>query len=205
MNIKSLSAFSRLSIRRAINVSVVGCALVLGVASAQAGDDKNSFAVIGKAGNTDDTGKLKDGKINEKAVLDVSGSGKFKGAFEGDNLVLEKISVNMGKRQEHADKELDLKRIKITIPKSNLTLPKPGAPASGTAKGSLLFNGKTQEVTIKYDVEDAGEAYNVKSATFTFNYVKHMSTNKPICVPFIGTPCVVKDITIKATNGHIKK
>lgn len=188
---------SRSLLRRAFTTVVAGCALVIGVASAHAGDTPaNSFTVAGTAA---------------AGTMPVEGSGTFEARFQGDKLVLTARAMdqlNMGKRKDHTVKEFGFKdssRIKVSINKADLKIPEAGKEVSGTVPGEVTINGlatKTTKVnSISYTVKEVGGKYVFK-ANFTFDYTPH-SGGKEIC--FLGkAPCVAKDLKITAT-GTVSK
>lgn len=184
---------SRSTLRRALTTAVAGCALVLGVTSAHAGDTPaNSFTVAGTAA---------------AGTMPVEGSGTFEARFQGDKLMLTARAMdqlNMGKRKDHTNKEFGFKdssRIKISINKADLKIPEGGKEVSGTVAGEVTINGTSTKTTkvnaISYSVKEVGGKYVFK-ANFTFDYTPH-SGGKEIC--FLGkAPCVAKDLKITATG-----
>jgi hypothetical protein len=198
-------------LRRFVTVATMG-ALMLGVASASADkgkEGKGSYSVTTIAGVGDGyTGKL-----------DVKGDGKFKVQDEGDKLVF--IShVGGGKdlnmkdgRQKHTcgdekgegsklpglNKE---SKVKLVIQKSALTFPEAGKEASGTAPGKVKFLDKESTVNVKYTVKEDGGKYVIKSASFDFDYTKHMADGKKVCLMLV---CVRPTVTISVKDGVVEK
>jgi polyisoprenoid-binding protein YceI len=189
-NVPALSG-KRSVLRRAITTAVAASALMLGIASAQAGDD-NSFTVKGTAA---------------AGTVPVEGKGKFDAKFDGDKLVLtvKVANLDMGMRKGHtrdAFKIKDEDSIKITVDKSKLTMPEEGKEASGEAPGSLTIGGKTKDVKIKYSVKGEKEKFVIKSASFSFDYTAFSGSD--ICMPVVKTPCVAKQMTVSA-SGSVKR
>lgn len=202
MNIKhSVNSGSRI-VRRFATIATLG-ALMLGVASASAdgGGGKGNFALTTIAGVGDSyTGKL-----------DVKGDGKFTVKDEGSKLVFVsqvadgELNMKDG-RQKHTvgdDSKLGLKkgqRVSLTIEKSKLTFPEAGKEASGSAPGTLKMLGKEQSVTVKYSVKEDGGKYTIKSASFDFDYTKHVADGKKVCLMLV---CVKPTVNITITGGTI--
>lgn len=206
MNIKhSVTApANRSTFRRFITIATLGAAM-LGVASASAdggGHGKGSFALTTIAGVGDGyTGKL-----------DVKGDGKFNVKEEGGKLV---FTSNVGDgelnmkdgRQKHTvgdDSKLGLKKgakVSLTVEKSKLTFPEAGKEASGSAPGKLKMLGKESDVTVKYTVKEDGGKYTIKSASFEFDYTKHVADGKKVCLMLV---CVKPTVTISITNGTVE-
>jgi hypothetical protein len=208
MNIKhsvSTPAHSgkRSMLRRFVTMAAAASVLVLGVASASAdGGGKGSFALTTIAGVGDSyTGKL-----------DVKGDGKFSVKDEGANLVFVsnvadgELNMKDG-RQKHTvgdDSKLGLKKgqkVKLTIEKSKLTFPEAGKESSGSAPGKLSMLGKESTVTVKYSVKEDGGKYIIKSASFDFDYTKHMADGKKVCLMMV---CVKPIVNISINNGVVE-
>jgi hypothetical protein len=203
MNIKHSVNANRSILRRFATVATLG-ALMLGVASASAdgGGGKGSFALTTIAGVGDGyTGKL-----------DVKGDGKFSVKDEGNKLVFVssvadgELNMKDG-RQKHTvgdDSKLGLKKgqkVSLTIEKSKLTFPEAGKEASGSAPGTLKMLGKESNVTVKYTVKEDGGKYTIKSASFDFDYTKHVADGKKVCLMLV---CVKPMVTISITNGVVE-
>jgi hypothetical protein len=203
MNIKHSVNANRSILRRFATVATLG-ALMLGVASASAdgGGGKGSFALTTIAGVGDGyTGKL-----------DVKGDGKFSVKDEGNKLVFTsnvadgELNMKDG-RQKHTvgdDSKLGLKKgakVSLTIEKSKLTFPEAGKEASGTAPGTLKMLGKESSVNVKYTVKEEGGKYTIKSASFDFDYTKHVADGKKVCLMLV---CVKPMVTISITNGVVE-
>jgi hypothetical protein len=194
----------RSMLRRFVTVATMG-ALLMGVASASAdggGKGQGKFSLTTVAGVGDSyTGKL-----------DVKGDGKFSVHEEGGNLVFEskvadgELNMKDG-RQKHTvgdDSKLGLKKgakVKLTIEKSKLTFPEAGKEASGSAPGKLSMLGKESNVTVKYSVKEDGGKYVIKSASFDFDYTKHMSDGKKVCLMLV---CVKPMVSISISDGVVE-
>lgn len=201
----------RSMLRRFVTVATMG-ALMLGVASASADkgkEGKGSYSVTTIAGVGDGyTGKL-----------DVKGDGKFRVQDEGDKLVFtshigagKELSMKDG-RQKHTcgdengegSKVPGVKKdskVKLIVQKSALTFPEAGKEASGSAPGKVDFLGKTSNVTVKYTVKEEGGKYVIKSATFDFDYTKHVADGKKVCLMLV---CVRPTVTISVKDGVVEK
>jgi hypothetical protein len=213
-------AHSRRSLlRRFVAVASMG-ALVLGVASAAADDHhggggggkkegRGTYSVTTIAGMGDSyTGKL-----------DVKGDGRFTVNDVGDKLVFSS-HIGAGKelnmkdgRQKHTcgDEKGEGSKIpglnrdtkaKIVIEKSKLTFPEAGKEASGSAPAKLSFLGKDSNVTVKYTVKEDGGKFVIKSASFDFDYTKHVADGKKVCLMLV---CVRPTVTINILNGVVEK
>lgn len=202
---------SRSMLRRFVTAATMG-ALMLGVASASAdkGDEgKGTYSVTTIAGVGDGyTGKL-----------DVKGDGKFKVEDKGDNLVFishigggKDLNMKDG-RQKHTcgdekgegSKLPGLKgdsKARVVIAKSALTFPEPGKEASGSAPAKVKFLDKESSTTVKYTVKNEGGKYTIKTATFDFDYTKHMADGKKVCLMLV---CVRPTVTITVNNGVVEK
>lgn len=204
MNIKHSVPANRSMLRRFITIATLGAAM-LGVASASAdggGHGKGSFSLTTIAGMGDDY----------KGKLDVKGEGKFHVKDEGANLVFVSNvadgDLNMkDKRQDHTvgpDSKLGLikgKKVTLTIEKSKLTFPEAGKEASGSVGGTLRMLGKEQPVTVKYTVKEDGGKFVIKSASFDFDYTKHMADGKKVCLVVV---CVKPMVNITISGGTIE-
>lgn len=210
VNAPALSG-KRSMLRRLVTAATMG-ALLLGVASASADkgkEGKGTYTVTTIAGVGDGyTGKL-----------DVKGDGKFRVQDEGGNLVFVshiggKGDLNMKDgRQKHTcgdDNGKDSKipgmtkdaKVKVVIEKSKLTFPEAGKEASGSAPAKVQFLGKESNVTVKYSVKEDGGKYVIKSASFDFDYTKHVSDGKKVCLMLV---CVRPTVTINIANGVVDK
>jgi len=205
MNIKhSVNALSgkRSLLRRFVTVATAASVLMLGVAAQADGGGKGSFELTTIAGVGDGyTGKL-----------DVKGDGKFSVKEEGDKLVFTsnvadgELNMKDG-RQKHTvgdDSKLGLKKgqkVRLTIEKSKLTFPDAGKEASGSAPGKLSMLGKDSNVTVKYSVKEDGGKYVIKSASFEFDYTKHVADGKKVCLMLV---CVKPTVSITITNGVVE-
>jgi hypothetical protein len=201
----------RSMLRRLVTAATMG-ALLLGVASASADkgkEGKGTYTVTTIAGVGDGyTGKL-----------DVKGDGKFRVQDEGGNLVFVshiggKGDLNMKDgRQKHTcgdENGKDSKipgmtkdtKVKVVIEKSKLTFPEAGKEASGSAPAKVQFLGKESNVTVKYSVKEDGGKYVIKSASFDFDYTKHVADGKKVCLMLV---CVRPTVTINIANGVVEK
>ena len=205
MNTKpSVNALSgkRSLLRRFVTVAAAASVLMLGVVAQADGGGRGSFELVTIAGVGDSyTGKL-----------DVKGDGKFVVKDEGDKLVFVsnvadgELNMKDG-RQKHTvgdDSKLGLKRgqkVKLTVEKSKLTFPEAGKEASGSAPGKLTMLGKESNVTVKYTVKEDGGKYTIKTASFDFDYTKHMADGKKVCLMLV---CVKPTVRINITNGVIE-
>jgi hypothetical protein len=210
VNVPTLSG-KRSVLRRFVTAATMG-ALLFGVASASADgkkEGKGTYTVTTVAGVGDGyTGKL-----------DVKGDGKFRVQDEGGNLVFisrigGKGDLNMKDgRQKHTcgdENGKDSKipgmtkdsKVKVTIEKSKLTFPEAGKEASGTAPAKVNFLGKESNVTVKYSVKEDGGKYVIKSASFDFDYTKHVADGKKVCLMLV---CVKPTVTINISNGVVEK
>lgn len=194
---------ARRSLLRRFAALAASSALLLAVASASAdGGGTGSYSVNTIAGVGDSyTGKL-----------DVKGDGKFSVKDEGDKLVFVsnvadgELNMKDG-RQKHTvgdDSKLGLKhghKVKLVIEKSKLTFPEAGKEASGSAPGKLSMLGKEQNVTVKYSVKEDGGKFVIKSASFDFDYTKHTSDGKKVCLMLV---CVKPTVSITITNGVVE-
>ncbi len=189
-------------IRRFVTAATMG-ALMLGVATASAdgGGGKGKFELVTVAGVGDSyTGKL-----------DVKGSGKFSVKEDGGNLVFTsnvadgELDMKDG-RQKHTvgdDSKLGLKKgkkVSLTIEKSKLTFPEAGKEASGSVPGKIKMLDKESSVTVKYTVKEDGGKFIIKSASFDFDYTKHVADGKKVCLMLV---CVKPIVTIKITDGVV--
>jgi hypothetical protein len=198
-------------LRRFVTAATMG-ALLFGVASASADkgkEGKGTYTVTTVAGVGDSyTGKL-----------DVKGDGKFRVQDEGGNLVFishigGKGDLNMKDgRQKHTcgdENGKDSKipgmskdtKAKVIIEKSKLTFPEAGKEASGSAPAKVQFLGKESNVTVKYSVKEDGGKYIIKSASFDFDYTKHVADGKKVCLMLV---CVKPTVTINISNGVVDK
>lgn len=189
-------------LRRFVTAATMG-ALTLGVATASAdGGGKGKFELVTIAGVGDSyTGKL-----------DVKGSGKFSVKDDGGNLVFTsnvadgELDMKDG-RQKHTvgdDSKLGLKKgqkVSLTIEKSKLTFPEAGKEASGSAPGKIKMLGKESSVTVKYTVKEEGGKYVVKSASFDFDYTKHVADGKKVCLMLV---CVKPIVSIKIADAVVE-
>lgn len=210
VNVPALSG-KRSMLRRFVTAATMG-ALLFGVASASADkgkEGKGTYTVTTIAGVGDGyTGKL-----------DVKGDGKFHAQEEGGNLVFishigGKGDLNMKDgRQKHTcgdENGKDSKipgmtkdtKVKVIIEKSKLTFPEAGKEASGTAPAKVQFLGKESNVTVKYSVKEDGGKYVIKSASFDFDYTKHVADGKKVCLMLV---CVKPTVTINISNGVVDK
>jgi hypothetical protein len=210
VNVPTLSG-KRSILRRFVTAATMG-ALLFGVASASADkgkEGKGNYTVTTIAGVGDSyTGKL-----------DVKGDGKFKVQDEGGNLVFVshiggKGDLNMKDgRQKHTcgdENGKDSKipgmtkdtKVKVIIEKSKLTFPEAGKEASGSAPAKVQFLGKESNVTVKYSVKEDGGKFVIKNASFDFDYTKHVSDGKKVCLMLV---CVKPTVTIGITNGMVEK
>ena len=203
VNAPALSG-KRSMLRRFVTAAAMG-ALLLGVASASAdggGSGKGKFELVTIAGVGDSyTGKL-----------DVKGDGKFSVKEEGGNLVFKsnladgELNMKDG-RQKHTvgdDSKLGLKKgkhVTLTIEKSKLTFPEAGKEASGSVPGKIRMLEKESSVTVKYTVKEDGGKYIIKSASFDFDYTKHVADGKKVCLMLV---CVKPIVTIKITDGVVE-
>jgi hypothetical protein len=208
VNVPVLSG-KRSVLRRFVTAATMG-ALLFGVASASADgkkEGKGTYTVTTIAGVGDGyTGKL-----------DVKGDGKFRVQDEGGNLVFVshiggKGDLNMKDgRQKHTcgdENGKDSKipgmtkdtKVKVIIEKSKLTFPEAGKEASGSAPAKVQFLGKESSVTVKYTVKEDGGKYIIKSASFDFDYTKHVADGKKVCLMLV---CVKPIVTIKITDGVV--
>lgn len=197
-------------LRRFVTIAAFG-ALVFGVASASADgkkEGKGSYSVTTIAGMGDNyTGKL-----------DVKGDGKFRVTDEGDKLVF--VShIGAGKdlnmkdgRQKHTcgDENGEGSKVpglnkdskaKLVLEKSKLTFPEAGKEVSGTAPGKLSFLGKDEDVKVKYTVKEDGGKYVIKTASFDFDYTKHVADGKKVCLMLV---CVRPTVSINISNGVVE-
>jgi hypothetical protein len=210
VNVPALSG-KRSMLRRFVTAATMG-ALLFGVASASADkgkEGKGTYTVTTVAGVGDSyTGKL-----------DVKGDGKFRVQDEGGNLVFishigGKGDLNMKDgRQKHTcgdENGKDSKipgmskdtKAKVIIEKSKLTFPEAGKEASGSAPAKVQFLGKESNVTVKYSVKEDGGKYIIKSASFDFDYTKHVADGKKVCLMLV---CVKPTVTINISNGVVDK
>jgi len=210
VNVPALSG-KRSMLRRFVTAATMG-ALLFGVASASADkgkEGKGTYTVTTIAGVGDGyTGKL-----------DVKGDGKFRVQDEGGNLVFVshiggKGDLNMKDgRQKHTcgdENGKDSKipgmtkdsKVKVIIEKSKLTFPEAGKEASGSAPAKVQFLGKESNVTVKYSVKEDGGKYVIKSASFDFDYTKHVADGKKVCLMLV---CVKPTVTINISNGVVDK
>ena len=202
VNAPALSG-KRSMLRRFVTVATMG-ALFLGVASASAdgGGGKGKFEIVTIAGVGDGyTGKL-----------DVKGDGKFSVKEEGGNLVFTsnvadgELNMKDG-RQKHTvgdDSKLGLKKgqkVSLIIEKSKLTFPEAGKEASGSAPAKVKMLGKESSVTVKYTVKEDGGKYVIKNASFDFDYTKHMSDGKKVCLMLV---CVKPMVSISISDGVVE-
>ena len=222
VNAPALSS-KRSMLRRFATVFTAASVLMLGIASASAdGKDagKGSYELTTIAGVGDNfTGKL-----------DVKGDGKFRVEDDGTNLVFtshvgggRQLNMKDG-RQEHTtgkrankEKYKDREdpdegtgskipgmgkdtRIKLTIEKSKLTFPEAGKEVSGTVPAKVNFLKEASTVNVKYTVKEDGGKYVIKSASFDFDYTKHVG-GKKVCLMLV---CVKPMVTITVTNGVIE-
>ena len=191
--------------RRFVTAATMG-ALMLGVASASAdGGNGGSFSISTIAGVGDNyTGKL-----------DVKGDGRFTVSDQGDKLVfVSKVAdgeLNMKDgRQDHTVGEkskLGLKKgkkVTLVIEKSKITFPEAGKEASGTAPGTLTMLEKEQKVSVKYTVLESGGKYTIKTASFDFDYTKHVADGKKVCLMLVCVKPLV-NITVKNAVVEAKK
>ena len=191
--------------RRVVSAFAAASVLTLGVASAYA-DGNGSFSITTIAGMGDGyTGKL-----------DVKGSGKFTAKDDGGNIVFtaKASELNMADgRQKHTvggDSKLVGKdgkfgggshaAVTLTVEKSKLTFPEAGKEASGSVPGTLNWLGKSSSVTVKYKVKEDGGKYTVVSASFDFDYTKHVADGKKVCLAVV---CVKPTVTISISNATI--
>ena len=204
MNIKHSVPANRSMLRRFVTVATLGAAM-LGVVSASAdggGKGNGNFALTTIAGVGDSyTGKL-----------DVKGDGKFSVKEEGGNLVFTssvadgELNMKDG-RQKHTvgdDSKLGLKKgqkVTLTVEKSKLTFPEAGKEASGSVPGKIKMLGKEQGVTVKYTVKEDGGKYVIKSASFDFDYTKHVADGKKVCLMLV---CVKPSVNITITEATIE-
>jgi len=210
VNVPALSG-KRSMLRRFVTAATMG-ALLFGVASASADkgkEGKGTYTVTTVAGVGDGyTGKL-----------DVKGDGKFRVQDEGGNLVFishigGKGDLNMKDgRQKHTcgdENGKDSKipgmtkdtKVKVIIEKSKLTFPEAGKEASGSAPAKVQFLGKESNVNVKYSVKEDGGKYIIKSASFDFDYTKHVADGKKVCLMLV---CVKPTVTINISNGVVDK
>jgi len=210
VNAPALSG-KRSMLRRFVTAATMG-ALLFGVASASADkgkEGKGTYTVTTVAGVGDSyTGKL-----------DVKGDGKFRVQDEGGNLVFVshiggKGDLNMKDgRQKHTcgdENGKDSKipgmtkdtKVKVIIEKSKLTFPEAGKEASGSAPAKVQFLGKESNVNVKYSVKEDGGKYVIKSASFDFDYTKHVADGKKVCLMLV---CVKPTVTINISNGVVDK
>jgi len=210
VNVPALSG-KRSMLRRFVTAATMG-ALLFGVASASADkgkEGKGTYTVTTVAGVGDSyTGKL-----------DVKGDGKFRVQDEGGNLVFishigGKGDLNMKDgRQKHTcgdENGKDSKipgmtkdtKVKVIIEKSKLTFPEAGKEASGSAPAKVQFLGKESNVNVKYSVKEDGGKYVIKSASFDFDYTKHVADGKKVCLMLV---CVKPTVTINISNGVVDK
>ena len=192
----------RSMLRRFAAAATMGV-LMLGVASASAdgGGGKGKFELVTIAGVGD--------SYTDK--LDVKGDGKFTVKEEGPNLVFTssvadgELNMKDG-RQKHTvgdDSKLGLKKgqkVRLSVEKSKLTFPEAGKEASGSAPGTIKMLGKESSVTVKYTVKEDGGKYIIKSASFDFDYTKHVADGKKVCLMLV---CVKPIVTIKITDGVV--
>ena len=203
MNTKHTVTANRSMLRRFATIAALGAAM-LGVASASAdgGGGKGNYAIKTYAGVGDSyTGKL-----------DVKGDGKFTVKDEGSNLVFVSnvadgdLNMKDG-RQKHTcgeDSKLGLKkgqRVTLTVPKSELTFPEAGKEASGSANGKLKMLGKEETVKVKYTVKEEGGKFTIKSASFDFDYTKHVADGKKVCLMLV---CVNPTVNVTITGGTVE-
>ena len=210
VNVPALSG-KRSMLRRFVTAATMG-ALLFGVASASADkgkEGKGTYTVTTVAGVGDGyTGKL-----------DVKGDGKFRVQDEGGNLVFishigGKGDLNMKDgRQKHTcgdEHGKDSKipgmtkdtKVKVIIEKSKLTFPEAGKEASGSAPAKVQFLGKESNVNVKYSVKEDGGKYVITSASFDFDYTKHVADGKKVCLMLV---CVKPTVTINISNGVVDK
>jgi hypothetical protein len=193
---------TRSILRRFVSAATLG-ALLLGVATASAdGGGRGKFEIVTIAGAGDSyTGKL-----------DVKGDGKFSVKDEGGSLVFTsnvadgELNMKDG-RQKHTvgdDSKLGLKKgakVSLIVEKSKLTFPEAGKEASGSVPGKVKMLGKESSVTVKYTVKEDGGKYVIKSASFDFDYTKHVADGKKVCLMLI---CVKPTVTVKITDGVVE-
>jgi hypothetical protein len=203
VNAPALSG-KRSMLRRLVTAATMG-ALLLGVASASAdggGGGHGKFELVTIAGVGDSyTGKL-----------DVKGDGKFSVKEEGGHLVFKsnladgELNMKDG-RQKHTvgdDSKLGLKKgkhVTLTIEKSKLTFPEAGKEVSGSVPGKVRMLEKESSVTVKYTVKEDGGKYIINSASFDFDYTKHVADGKKVCLMLV---CVKPIVTIKITDGVVE-
>lgn len=144
--------------------------------------------------------------IKAKALKDkvnIDGTGGPITAKEVDgNIVfvtnMDEIKLGMEKRTKHAKDEFRAKThttTTLTIPKGALKMPEDGKTAEGTVTGKLMLNGAPGEVKVKYAVKRTGSEYEVKSASFSFDYTQYKV--KQICMLMV---CVAGKVDIKVSN-----
>lgn len=80
--------------------------------------------------------------------------------------------MKMGLRKSHCHEAFEVPKhpnAKLTVDKSKLKIPAPGATEKGTVQGDLTLHGVTKPVTVKYTATGDGNGYKV-GGSFTFKY-----------------------------------
>ena len=223
VNAPALSS-KRSMLRRFATVFTAASVLMLGIASASAdGKDagKGSYELTTIAGVGDNfTGKLDvkgDGKFrveDDGANLVFTshvGGGRQLNMKDGrqdhttgkrankDKYPKEGTDPDEGTGSKIAGMDKNTK-IKLTIEKSKLTFPEAGKEASGTVQAKVNFLKEASTVNVKYTVKEDGGKYIVKSASFDFDYTKHVG-GKKVCLMLV---CVKPLVTITVTNAVIE-
>jgi hypothetical protein len=154
-----------MSSRRTL-IAVLCSALTFSIA-ASAGlmttDTKSSYSVKTKA---------------LKGALSIDGKGGPVTAKEADGMIIFETKMeklDMGKRNDHTKKEFRCdthKTATLTIAKSALKVPEDGKTAKGVVTGKLKLNGVPNDVKVNYEVKRTGSEYEVKTASFSFDYTK---------------------------------
>ena len=75
------------------------------------------------------------------------------------------------------------------------------ANAKGKLKGALQRAFKTSDVTVKYKVKEDGGKYTIVSASFDFDYTKHVADGKKVCLMLV---CVKPTVSITITGGVVE-
>ena len=101
-------------------------------------------------------------------------------------------------RNDHTKQEFRCDQHKtttLTVAKSALKVPEDGKTAKGVVPGKLTLNGATNDVKVNYEVKRTGSQYEVKSASFSFDYTKFGVAQ--ICK--LGV-CVANNVDISVSN-----
>lgn len=166
-----------------------------------------TFSVVASAGLATPEDKKENKSsysVKTKALagaLTIDGTGGPITAKEADGKVIFETKMdklNMGKRNDHTKQEFRCDQHKtttLTVAKSALKVPEDGKTAKGVVPGKLTLNGATNDVKVNYEVKRTGSQYEVKSASFSFDYTKFGVAQ--ICK--LGV-CVANNVDISVSN-----